>query len=412
MIQTKPNDSCQSSVVGSRLEHCCEKTNPIRKDETAGTREQASGTGANGTKRTQFPAVPGGARPRGRGSNAQNEANFRRHQVGPGLGDKGLNMRNKPNLGRGKSGSKCLVEKELWWIGQGNGRGKTKPICTPPGARAGAAGGTDCTKRTQFPAAPGGTGPGDEGRMCKTNPISGGGDTPSIPTIPVFHHSSLGLSCETNPIRGRAKTRLTAAEEKSYERRGPLCTREKQSQFGGRHQPSGSRRQAEDELCKTNPISGSSGFHVLVGWEGLHPLGALPPDPRHFPLWANNMAQEKGDGVPTAKRAAGDREPDLSFPAARPDPLSRPAASGGLTPDLRRAQTPARRAERLIPLSCHWPKARNAGVWGGAPRRIEVRENRRSPISTLSGVPASGGSVPSDRGTSNKDCPTPGAVVC
>ena len=56
---------------------------------------------------------------------------------------------------------------------------------------------------------------------------------PTIPRFPVYYYSTIPVRClvrQTNPICGRSKGRITAAEEKSYEKRCWLCTREKQSQ--------------------------------------------------------------------------------------------------------------------------------------------------------------------------------------
>ena len=54
-----------------------------------------------------------------------------------------------------------------------------------------------------------GRGLGDKGQMCKTNPISGSWSPRGIPSIPLFHYSSIPVPCrlcKTNPIsrRGRA----------------------------------------------------------------------------------------------------------------------------------------------------------------------------------------------------------------
>jgi hypothetical protein len=142
-------------------------------------------------KQTQFPPMPGGTGPQGRGTRGtcarrsqfggpivQNEPNLPAAARGtrPGGVGHGANMQNEPNFRRP-------------WAGRGRqGRGT----------------GTNCAKRTQFPAGPGGTRPPGawdagaksakrsqspprkmsggtpnprraEGQSCKTNPISAGG---------------------------------------------------------------------------------------------------------------------------------------------------------------------------------------------------------------------------------------------
>jgi hypothetical protein len=64
---------------------------------------------------------------------------------------------------------------------------------TSGGRRLGEA---ECAKRTQFQAGPGGPGPQgarDVGESCKTNPISESRPAGGMPTIPLFHRSSIPI---------------------------------------------------------------------------------------------------------------------------------------------------------------------------------------------------------------------------
>jgi hypothetical protein len=120
-------------------------------------------------------------------------------------------VQNEPNpAGRpGPRRRKCAKRTQfgLAWAAQGPGRTedvKRSQFAASPAwcQRA------DCAKQTQLHrrTMSGGTPnpPRAEGQPCKTNPISGGRDTP---TIPIFHYSSVPIRCqlcETNPIPGRA----------------------------------------------------------------------------------------------------------------------------------------------------------------------------------------------------------------
>ncbi len=58
---------------------------------------------------------------------------------------------------------------------------------------------------------------------------------PTIPRLPVYYYSTTPVRClvrQTNPISGRAKGRITADEERSYDELNLERASEKQSQFG------------------------------------------------------------------------------------------------------------------------------------------------------------------------------------
>ncbi len=116
---------------------------------------------ARRTKRTQFPARPGGMGPPGRGTNARNEADSRLRREGRGLGTKGETCKTNPISRQGRVGQ---------GLGDDGGGGqlcKTKP---KDGNRYSVGGSrlykqtqfarVHRAKRTRFREVPGGTRPG------------------------------------------------------------------------------------------------------------------------------------------------------------------------------------------------------------------------------------------------------------
>ncbi len=153
--------------------------------------------------------------------------------------------------------------------------------------------GVNCAKRTQFPATPGGTGPPgpwDEGRLCKTNPIS-----PECQGMGEGGRGRRGRSVQDEPNFGPAWAGpglQWAKDAKRTQFGGVKCAKRSQSGSAG--------LACEGKSCETNPIPAGRARRGLRGGGRLcetNPIWGNPAGVRGAVVQnAPNFARAPGNG--------------------------------------------------------------------------------------------------------------------